>query len=297
MHRSIGRVAALLGAGALALAAVSPVAADGHEAMVRVLHGSPDTPSVDVYVGAENDLAGAAKVDALSGAEFGDITAYVGVPAGAYAIKVCATADPTACPIEVPSLNVEAGTMYTIAASDLLASIDANVFVDAPANDPASAQVRVVHLSADTPAVDVLTQDRSATVVDNLAYPDATDYLALSAGSYDLVVCANADNSVCPLDPGALDLAAGTAYSVFAIGSLAGANGSALTAVVAVDATFEAEAEPEAEATPPATSTVAPTTGAGTSTGNLVSILGILGIAGLATVGMTRRFATRRVEK
>lgn len=295
MHRSIGRVAALLGAGALALAAVSPVAA-ADDAMVRVLHGSPDTPSVDVYVGAENDLAGAAKVDALSGAEFGDITAYVGVPAGAYAIKVCATADPTVCPIEVPSLTLEAGKMYTVAASDLLASIDANVFVDAPANDPDNAQVRVVHLSADTPAVDVLTQDKSAKVVEGLAYPDATDYLALPAGSYDLIVCAAADNSVCPLDPGALDLAEGTAYSVFAIGSLTGTNGGALTAVVAVDATFEAAAPTTAPTAPP-TSTIAPTTDGGASTGNLLAVLGILGIAGLATVGMTRRFATRRVEK
>ncbi len=290
MHRSIGRVAALLGAGALALAAVSPVAA-ADDAMVRVLHGSPDTPSVDVYVGAENDLAGAAKVDALSGAEFGDITAYVGVPAGTYAVKVCATADPTLCPIEVPSLKLDAGKKYTVAASDLLASIDANVFVDAPAKDAKNAQVRVVHLSADTPAVDVLTQDKAAKVVEGLAYPDATDYLALPAGSYDLIVCAAADNSVCPLDPGALDLAKGTAYSVFAIGSLNGGEGVAgLTAVVAVDATFQAPSAPP-------TSTVAPTTDGGASTGSLLTILGLLGIAGIATVGMTRRFATRRVEK
>ena len=53
----------------------------------------------------------------------------------------------------------------------------------------------------------------------------------------------------------------------------------------------------EATATAPATSTVAPTTDGGASTGNLVSILGILGLAGLATVGLSRRFATRRVEK
>jgi hypothetical protein len=293
MHRSIGRIAALLGAGALALAAVSPVAA-ADDAMVRVLHGSPDTPSVDVYVGAENDLAGAAKVDALSGAEFGDITAYVGVPAGAYAIKVCATADPTVCPIEVPSLTLEAGKMYTVAASDLLASIDANVFVDAPANDPDNAQVRVVHLSADTPAVDVLTQDKSAKVVEGLAYPDDTPYLALPAGSYDLIVCAAADNAVCPLDPGALDLAAGTAYSVFAIGELAD-----LSAVVAVDATFEAApgGNGGGNATTPPTSTIAPTTEGGSSNGSMLAILGLLGIAGLATVGMSRRFGTRRVEK
>jgi hypothetical protein len=289
MHRSIGRVAALLGAGALAIGLVGPVSA-ADDAMVRVLHGSPDTPSVDVFV---ND----AKVDALSGAEFGDITAYVGVPGGTYSIKVCATADNTVCPIGPVDLTFEAGKMYTVAASDLLASIDANVFEDAPANDPENAQVRVVHLSADTPAVDVLTQDKSAKVVENLAYPNATGYLALPADSYDLIVCANADNGVCPLDPGALDLAAGTAYSVFAVGSLNGGEGvAALTAVVAADATFEASA-PEPGMTMPPTSTVAPTTDAGSSNGSLVAIVGILGLAGLAGVGLSRRLATRRVEK
>ena len=154
------------------------------------------------------------------------------VPGGTYAIKVCATADATVCPIDVAALEVADDTQYTIAATNVLASIEAQVLVDDPSPIADKTQVRVVHFSADTPAIDVLTQDGSATVVANLAYPDATDYLSLDAGSYDLKVCANADNTVCPLDPGALDLAAGTAYSVFAIGSLAG---ETLTAAVGVD--------------------------------------------------------------
>jgi hypothetical protein len=294
MHRSFGRVAALLGAGALALAVVSPVAAaepltavvavddgtpaDG-EAWVRVLHGSPDTPSVDVYVGAENDLAGAAKVDALSGLSFGEISDYAPVPAGAYAVKVCATADATVCPIEVPSLALTAGVKYTVAASDLLASIDTNVFEDGAAPADGNAAVRVVHLSADTPAVDVLTQDGTSIGIDGLEYPNATGYAEFPAGSYDLKVCASADNTLCPIDPGALDLAAGVSYSVFAVGSLA------------------ASLPEEPNATTPPTSTIAPTTEGGSSNGSLLAMLGILSIAGLATVGMSRRFATRRVEK
>jgi hypothetical protein len=222
------RIAGLVAAGALTLSFAAPVAA-ADDAMVRVLHGSPDAPSVDVFV---ND----SKVDALSGASFGDLTNYVAVPGGTYSIKVCATADNTVCPIGPVDLTFEAGKKYTIAASDLLAQIKANVFVDQAAATADKTYVRVVHLSADTPAVDVLTQDGAAKVVENLAYPDATGYLALDAGSYDLKVCANADNTVCPLDPGALDLAAGTAYTVFAIGSLQGGEGiQALTAAVGVD--------------------------------------------------------------
>jgi hypothetical protein len=205
---------------------VGPASAADGGAHVRVLHGSPDAPEVDVYV---ND----AKVDALSGLAFGDLTAYVPVPAGTYAIKVCATADATVCPIDVPSLALADGQRYTIASTNVLASIEAQVLEDDPAPTTEGTQARVVHFSADTPAIDVLTQDGATTVVSNLAYPDATDYLDLPAGSYDLKVCANADTSVCPLDPGPLDLQAGRSYSVFAIGSL---EGGTLTAAVGVDA-------------------------------------------------------------
>ncbi|HYO43664.1 MAG TPA: DUF4397 domain-containing protein [Candidatus Limnocylindrales bacterium] len=221
------RLAGLIAAGALALTAAIPASA-ADDAMVRVLHGSPDAPSVDVFV---ND----GKVDALSGAEFGDLTDYVAVPGGTYSIKVCATADNTVCPIGPVDLTFAAGKKYTVAASDLLAQIKANVFTDGNAT-AGKASVRVVHLSADTPAVDVLTQDGSAKVVENLSYPDATGYLKLAPGSYDLKVCATADNTVCPLDPGALDLDGGVAYSVFAIGALdPGEGAAALTAVVGVD--------------------------------------------------------------
>jgi hypothetical protein len=260
------RIAGLIAAGALAITAAIPVSA-AEDAMVRVLHGSPDAPSVDVFV---ND----GKVDALSGAEFGDLTDYVAVPGGTYSVKVCATADSSVCPIGPVDLTFEAGKKYTVAASDLLAQIKADVFTDGNGRDGV-ARARVVHLSADTPAVDVLTQDGSATVVENLAYPDATGYLALEPGSYDLKVCATADTSVCPLDPGALDLEGGVAYSVFAIGSLEGGEGvQSLTAVVGVDGMAA-----------PATDT------APTSSGAWMLVLAGAGLLGLVA---SRRFATAR---
>lgn len=230
------RLAGLTTAGILALAVAAPVGA-ADDAHIRVLHGSPDAPSVDVFA---ND----GKVDDLSGLEFGDLSGYVAVPADTYAIKVCATADSTVCPIGPVDLTFEAGQKYTIAASDLLAQIKADVFEDGN-GEAGTAKARVVHLSADTPAIDVLTQDGSAKVVENLAYPDATGYLELAAGDYDLKVCANADNTVCPLDPDSLALENGMAYSVFAVGSLAG---ETLTAVVAVDGAA-APATDTAEAT------------------------------------------------
>ena len=244
MSNRLSRLAAVVVAAA-AIAAFAGPAAAADTAMVRVLHGSPDAPAVDVYV--DGTKVGAP----LANLKFGDLSSYVPVAAGTHDIKVCATADASVCPIVANGLALTAGTHYTIAATNLLASIEAKVITDAPAPVSDKTQVRVVHFSADTPAVDVLTQDGTAKVVDNLSYPDATGYLTLAAGSYDLKVCAHADNQVCPLDPGALDLQAGRSYSVFAIGSL---SGESLTAAVGVDA-IAAPATDTAVGTEPASPT------------------------------------------
>jgi hypothetical protein len=274
------RLAGLIAAGALLLTVAAPASA-ADNAMVRVLHGSPDAPEVDVFVDGT-------KVDALSGVKFGELTGYVKVPAGTYAIKVCATADNTVCPIGPVDLKFEAGSRYTVAASDLLAQIKANVYTDNGKPVDGKAKVRVVHLSADTPAVDVLTQDKSAKVVTNLSYPDKTAYLALAPGSYDLIVCANADNTVCPLDPGALDLKGGKVYSVFAIGSLEGGEGiQGLTAVVGVD-----------NMVAPATDTVA-AGGTSPADGSSSTGVAVLALAAAAVTGLllSLRLAPARIRR
>lgn len=267
------RLAAFVVAGAAFIALAAPAAA-ADEAKVRVLHGSPDAPAVDVYVDGE-------KVGSpLAGLEFGDLSKYVSLAGGTYDLKVCAAADATVCPIEADGVALDAGTMYTIAATNVLASIEAQIITDDPAPMAGQSQVRVVHFSADTPAIDLLTQDGATAVVDALSYPDATEYLTLDPGSYDLKVCADADNSVCPLDPDTLDLAGGTSYSVFAIGSLAG---ETLTAVVSVDAM----ALPDT-----ATSPSDPTMGSGAAW----AVLTVLGLTTLFLALGAARLATRRVD-
>ena len=156
------RLVGTLGAATLVLALAAPAAAApgdtgalqlvilddsgtpaAGKAWVRVLHGSPDAPEVDVYVGAT--AATSAKVDALSGLSFAESSAYVPVDAGTYGVKVCATADATICPITVDGLVLDAGKKYTVVASNALADIEASVVVDDPAADATTGQVRVAH--------------------------------------------------------------------------------------------------------------------------------------------------------
>lgn len=227
MNSIFKRTAAVVGLVGLLVLSASPVAAqDG--ARVRVLHASPDAPAVDVYL---NDTI----VDALTNVPFGTLSDYLTIPAGDQNIKVYATGT-TMDPVIELDATVDAGMAYTIAAVNPVASIDSAVFVDDPSLDYEMAMVRVVHLSPDAPNVDI-APDGADPVVSNLAFPDATDYLALPAGTYDLEVrVAGTDTVALQLDP--LDLMGGRAYSVFAIGSAAeeALGGNALDAIVALDA-------------------------------------------------------------
>jgi hypothetical protein len=224
--------------GAVALAAlmVAPAATMAQEespapapAQVRVLHGAGDAPAVDVYANGDR---------ILEEVPFGQISGYLSVPAGEYQVQVVpagATVEEGPVVIDAP-LTFESGTMTTVAATGSLASgIVPQVITDEPAPTTDGTQVRVVHLSADAPAVDIAA-DGGDVVVAGLAYPDATDYLSLPADEYDLEIRPAGTTDVAfDIDPLTLD--AGTSYSAFAVGSLAD---ESFTVVPAVDAQLAA---------------------------------------------------------
>ena len=184
MSRVFNAVApiALIGVFIAVLVALAGAAdAQTGNARLRVLHASPDAPNVDVYVdGAE----------AISNLAFGSITDYTSVPAGAHAVKVFPTsANGTGTPvIDVPSVTLDAGKDYTVAAANVVASIEPVVLVDNNAAPAAGkAHVRVVHASPGAPNVDIFAEG-AGVVVPNLPFKQASEYLPLAAGSYNLQV-------------------------------------------------------------------------------------------------------------
>ncbi|MEX1343686.1 MAG: DUF4397 domain-containing protein [Candidatus Limnocylindrales bacterium] len=220
----------LLGTAA-ALAAVMAVpsfaAAQDENAKVRVGHFSPDAPAVDVYAGEDA---------ILTDVPFGVLSEYLEVPGGTYSIAVVAAgADPADGAVIGPvDLEFAAGTMTTVAATNVLESIEAQVIADEPMPQEGIAQVRVVHFSADAPAVDIAL-DEGDVVVENLEYPTATGYLDLAEGEYDLEIRPTGTTDVAfDIDP--LDLPGNTSFTVFAIGSLADGT---FTVLPAVDASAE----------------------------------------------------------
>jgi hypothetical protein len=224
--------AALLGAAA-ALAAVMaiPAATAAQDEMadamakVRVLHGAGDAPAVDVYAGGNRII------EAL---EYTSITDYLEVPGGEYQIQVVpagASLEEGPVVIDAP-LTFDAGTMTTVAATGSLAEgIIPQVLADDPAPTADGTQVRVVHFSFDAPAVDI-APDGEAALIEALEYPSNTGYVDLPAGAYDLEIRAAGTDTVA-FDIPEVTLAAGTSYSVFAVGGL---EDGSFAVVPAVDA-------------------------------------------------------------
>ena len=286
MNRRIQPLLRVLAAGALTLS-LAGVASAADTAKVRVLHASPDAPAVDIYL---DDTI----VEALTNVPFGTLSEYLDVPSGEHNVKVYATGS-TTDPVIDADVTVATGARYTIAATDAVASITAQVIQDEPAPDCDNASVRVVHFSSDAPAVDVAPAgaDPVDAVVKNLEYPNATDYVALPAGTYDLEVRLAGTTTVALALPG-VAVEACNAYSVLAIGSAAtpAVGDNALQVAVGVDATVSDESGPAL----PETDTIGPE--ASTTSDWFGPAAALLTVSGLASfVIFNRRQATRRVRE
>ena len=207
----IRRATILLGALLLVLGVTVPAAAQGNMAMVRVIHASPDAPAVDVFVDGQAVLTNVA---------FPAISDYLEAPAGARRVAVAPAGQGEAAAVITANPTLEAGNAYTIAAVGQVANIKGQVYNDNLAAPAAGkAHVRVIHASPDAPAVDVKVAG-GPTLINALAFPNASDYLPVDAASYNLQVTpSGADTVVIDLPNTALT--AGTIYDVVAVGQVA----------------------------------------------------------------------------
>ena len=192
---------------------------------------------MDIYVTAPgDDLANTTPIDA----DFGDAAGPVALEAATdYQVRITPDGDTTVV-YDSGTLNLPAGTELLLVAVENTFKAGANP-VNLLAVGPAEAaevldvnmgaEVRVVHNSADTPPVDVLID--GTEVVDALAFPDATEYDDIQAppGTYNVVIAADADNTIAPIDED-VTLEATQSYTAIAVGSFAD---SSIEAVLTVD--------------------------------------------------------------
>jgi hypothetical protein len=142
------------------LLAVGPAGTIGfikQNPVVFALHGSPNAPGVDIY-------AGPAKL--VTDLTFGNISANIQVPPGAYTLDFTATGS-TEIAASATTPALAAGERYLAIASGFLNGTPAFTLIPvADAFDPSamSGTVRVVHASPDAPPVDVGTVDGNGDV-------------------------------------------------------------------------------------------------------------------------------------
>ena len=272
--------------GAFALSAAAPAAAQQADtARVRVVHASPDAPAVDVYL---NDAK------AISNLAYKASSDFAAVPANSYAVKVTAAGGTDA--VISATLPLEAGKSYTVVAVGQLANIAAQVLVD-DTSDLASgkARLRVVHASPNTPGVDVAVTG-GPVLINNLAFPNASDNLDVDAGTYNVEVRPAGTTTAALSAPG-LALEAGKYYTVIAVGLLGGSPALELLPIVdtlAAQASTTTPAPPMVEPTAmPVEAPGMPATGAGENAFSL-SVLALLLLAGMLSVGAGVYVRTRK---
>jgi hypothetical protein len=207
---------------------------------VRVLHAAPAVANVDIYVtGPDDDIASVTPVKA----GFGDAAGPLALePETNYRVRITPENSATVV-YDSGTLSFPAGTDLLLVAVENTTGIGSNpVNLLAVGADSASevydastgAQVRVVHNSADTPAVDVIVDGNTA--LSGLTFPNATDYeqLEAPAGTYNVVVAATTDNTIAPINVD-LTLEQARSYTAIAIGALNGISDNTITAVVTED--------------------------------------------------------------
>jgi hypothetical protein len=192
---------------------------------LRVVHAAASAPTVDVHLTAPDATLSSGTVAATL--EFTGATGDVTVPAGDYRVRITPAGNLTTVVYDSGTVALASATDFTIAALDnrfagaspvsLLALAQGGNTSLELLDVNSVASVRVVHDVSDAPAVDVLVNN--AVAVNALAFPDFTDYAALTPDTYNVKVAADADNSVVVIDAD-LPLNAGSYYTVHAVGSL-----------------------------------------------------------------------------
>ena len=195
-------------------------------AALRIAHFSPTVPAVDVFLKAPGE-ANAVGNRALSSVSFPQDSGFLAVPAGTYDASVALTGS-LAGVLNLNGAALARGSSTSVLAIGLLNGTGAQAlrlaaFADDRAPVAGQAKVRVIHLSPDAPAVDVVVVTGgsiSSRPVTNLAFPNATaSALTLPPATYRLGVTAAGGTTVIAAQD--FTLAAGDVVTIAAIGCLA----------------------------------------------------------------------------
>jgi hypothetical protein len=192
---------------------------------VRVVHASPDAPAVTVLVDGQ---------PVTENLEFGSATEYVDLPAGDHQVQVI-PADGDAAIID-QTVTLDGWTSSILVVTGDLGNIQLQQqAVDNNETDPGQARIRLLNADPQGANLDLAIAGSQDPLVGGTGFPNASDYAAISPGTYDLEV-RNADSGgVVTTSPG-FTVEAGQVYDLIALGAAEGGQPAllALTTPVAI---------------------------------------------------------------
>ncbi|MCA1072461.1 DUF4397 domain-containing protein [Clostridium bowmanii] len=189
---------------------------------LRILHASPKSPAVDVYI---NDML---KFKNLAYAAFTD---YIEVISGNYNVKVYATGTKVS-PVLNKTIFVPPEKIYTVAAIGILPNIDLLPVPETKIMNPADmAYIKFAHLSPNAGPVDIVLPD-GKILFKNISYKSFTGYIEVPAGTYTLEARPTGTKTTALYVPN-IKLKSQRYYTVYAIGLLKGQPG--LQALIPLD--------------------------------------------------------------
>jgi len=147
-------------------------------ALISVINASPDSQPVDFYL--DNNRANNSSIQYGNGLDY--LNAITGKRTAAFYNSGSTTK------IKSDTMTLRADKAYTLYLTNLVATPDfvlLNDDVQRPAAGQAS--IRFVHVSANTPAVDVVTST-GTSIAPNKAYKEASAFIAVQAAKYTLQV-------------------------------------------------------------------------------------------------------------
>ncbi len=189
------------------------------QGFLRFAHLSPDAPNVDIRV--DGQLI-------ANNVPFRTLSRYVGFLVGTRRVQIFPAGGNNA--VIDANVTVTQNTFQTVAATNLVANIAPAVFQDTVTNATGNALLRVIHGSPDAGAVDLTLAD-GTVLAGNLTFPNATAYLPVAPGTYNLQLRVAGTQNIVRDFPG-VQVAAGQTLSAIAVGQLVD---QSLDVIVAVD--------------------------------------------------------------
>lgn len=191
---------------------------DPGQALIRVIHTSPDAPALDLYAGDRVVASGLVQ---------GDVTGFLPVPDGQMALRFVPTGGSLDTAIVETRFDLVDGGVYEVVALGQLREIDGRIYqIDRTRfKELGKARIRFLHFSPDAAEVDVfLGEDQ--LLFDGADFADATGYVEIIPGQHTINLRASDPAlaaSAGPMATASLDAKDGGVYDILAIGLTANA--------------------------------------------------------------------------